>query len=223
MGGAIGAVRLSSPQQHHVVVAVGGSQHACGWRSMLRACAQCQGLWARSVVWGDALGAVRSPTRSSWCSVVAFGGSLPGHSTQSALRASVQCEGFPWMQGVSRGGHVPHERGGGWRTFTPLRWCWTIGRVTVVCLSTTLGPWDLLVTWPGVPWVSSSALGVVARRRCDSVVVVCTGCEGRVARLCATPWVWLCQRDGSGGGAHSLALVVVGGACPWVQRDLSIV
>ena len=113
---------------------------------------------------------------------------------------------------------MPHEYGGGRRTFTPLRWCWTIGRrlgrVIVVCISTTLGPWGLLAMWPGVPWVSSSALGVVARPRHDSVVVVCAGCEGCVAHLCATPWVWLCRRDGSGGGTCSLALVVVGGTCP---------
>ena len=58
-GGAIGAVRSSSPQWRRVVVAVGGLQCTCGWRSMSRACAQCQGLWARwTVVWGDALGAV---------------------------------------------------------------------------------------------------------------------------------------------------------------------
>ena len=89
----------------HGVVAVGWSRRACGWRSTSRACAQCQGLWARwTVVWGDALGAVRLPTRSSWCSVVAFGGSLPGRSTRSASRASAQREGFPWTQGVSRGG-----------------------------------------------------------------------------------------------------------------------
>ena len=169
---------------------------------------------------GDALGAIQSPTRSLWCSVVAFGGSLPGRSTRSASRTSAQREGFPWTQGVSRGGRVPHECGGGQRTFTPLRWCWTIGwrlgHVAIVRISTTLGPWGLLATWPGVPWVSSSALGVVARCRRDSVVVVCAGCEGCVARLCAMPWVWLCQRDGSGGGACSLALVVVGGACPVV-------
>ena len=68
----------------------------------------------------------------------------------------------------------------GRRTFTPLHWCWTVGRrlgrVAVARLSTTLGPWGLLATWPGVPWVSSSAVGVVARCRHDSVVVVCAGC-----------------------------------------------
>ena len=107
---------------------------------------------------------------------------------------------------------------GGWRTFTPLRWCWTVGRhlgrVAVARLSMTLGPWGLLATCPGVPWVSSSAVGVAACRRRDSVVVVCAGCEGCVMRLCATPWVWLCRRDGGGGGVSSLTLVVVGGMCP---------
>ena len=113
-GGAIGAVRSSSPQRRCVVVAVGGSQRLCGWRLTSHACVQCQGLWARwTVVWGDALGAVRLPTRSLWCSVVAFGGLLPGCSTRSVSRASVQCEGFPWTQGVSRGGRVPHEQVGG--------------------------------------------------------------------------------------------------------------
>ena len=102
---------------------------------------------------------------------------------------------------------MPHERGGGRRT---------VGHVTIMRLSTTLGPWGLLATWPGVPWGSSSALGVVVRHRRDSIVVVCAGCEGCVTRLCATPWVWLCQRDSSGGGTRSLALVVVGGACPVV-------
>ena len=109
---------------------------------------------------------------------------------------------------------------GGRRTFTPLRWCWTVGRrlgrVAVACISMMLGPWGLLATWPGVPWVSSSALGVVACRHHDSIVVVCAGCEGCVVCLCVTPWVWLCRRDGSGGGACSLALVVVGSACPVV-------
>ena len=91
---------------------------------------------------------------------------------------------------------MPQERGGWRHTFTPLHRCWTIGWclgcVAIVCVSTTLGPWGLLVTWPGVPWVSSSTLGVVTRRRRDSVVVVCAGCEGCVAHKCATPWVWLC-------------------------------
>ena len=128
--------------------------------------------------------------------------------------------GSPGRRGSVGGGRVPHERGGGWRTFTPLRWCWTVGRclgrVTVACISTTLGPWGLLATWPGVPWVSSSTLGVVARHHCDSVVVVCAGCEGCVTRLCTMPWVWLCRRDSSGGGTRSLALVVVGGTYPVV-------
>ena len=172
-GGAIGAVRSSSLQRHRVVVAIGGSQRACGWRSTSHACAQRQGLWARwTVVWGVALGAVRSPMRSSWCSVVAFGRSLPGRSTRSVSHASVQRKGFPWTRGVSRGGTCPMNVVGGRRTFTPLHWCWTVGRrlgcVAVVCLSTTLGPWGLLATWPGVPWVSSSAMGVVAHRHRDS-------------------------------------------------------
>ena len=34
--------------------------------------------------------------------------------------------GFPWMQGVSRQGRMPHEHGGGWRTFTLLHRCWTV-------------------------------------------------------------------------------------------------
>ena len=189
-------------------------------RSAPRACAQRQGLWARwTVVWGGAIGAVRSSSPQRCRVVVAVGGLQPGRSTRSASRASAQHEGFPWAQGVSRGGRMPHDVVGR-RTFTPLRWCWTVGRhlgrVTVARLSTTLGPWGLLAMWPGVLCVPSSALGVVAHRRRDSIVVVCAGCEGCVAHLCATPWVWLCQRDGSGGSACSLALVVVGGACPVV-------
>ena len=172
------------------------------------------------MVWGGAIGAVRSSSPQQRRVVVAVGGSQPGRSTRSASRASAQRERFPWTQGVSRGGRVPHERGGGRCTFTPLRWCWTVGwhlgHVAVARISTTLGPWGLLATWPGVPCVSSSTLGVVARHHRGSIVVVCAGCEGCVARLCATPWVWLCRQDGSGGGTRSLALVVVGGACPVV-------
>ena len=122
------------------------------------------------------------------------------------------------MQGVSGRGRVPHERGGGRRTFTPLRRCWAVGRrlghVAVAHVSTTLGPWGLLATWPGVVLAPSSAVGVAVRRRVDSGVVVCTSHEGCVVRLCATPWVWLCRREDGGGGARCLALVVVGGVCP---------
>ena len=59
-GGAFGAVRSSSLQRHCVVVAIGGSQRACGWRLMSRACAQCQGLWM--VVWGGC----------HWCHPIIF-------------------------------------------------------------------------------------------------------------------------------------------------------
>ena len=106
--------------------------------------------------------------------------------------------------GVSRGGRVPHGRGGGQRTFTPLRRCWTVGQclghIAVARISTTLGPWGLLATWPGIPSVSSSALGVASRRRRVSWVVACTDGRGSVARLCATPWLWLWRHGGGGGG-----------------------
>ena len=91
---------------------------------------------------------------------------------------------------------MPQERGGGQHTFTPLHRCWTVGwhlgHVAIVHVSTMLGPWGLLVTWPGVPSVSSSALGVATRRCGSSGVVACAGCEGCVTCLCATPQVWLC-------------------------------
>ena len=124
-------------------MAVGWLWRACGWRSTSRAYAQRQGLWAQwTVVWGGAIGAVRLSSPQRRRVVVAVGGSQPGRSTRSASRASAQREGFPWTQGVSRGGRVPHECGGGRRTFTPLRWCWTVGwclgRVAVARM--TLGP-----------------------------------------------------------------------------------
>ena len=155
-----------------------------------------------------------------------------GHSMRSASCASAQCKGFPWTQGVSRGGRIPHECGGGQRTFTPLHWCWTVGRclgrVAVTCVSTTLGPWGLLATWPGVVLAPSSAVGVATCHRGDSAVVVCAGCEICVTRLCMTLGMRLCRQDdsggggmcatsvlaGGGGGACCLALVVVGGMCP---------
>jgi len=122
------------------------------------------------------------------------------------------------MQGVSRQGHMPHEHGGGWHTFTLLHQHWTVGwrlgRVAIACTRGALRPLGLLATWPGVVLAPSSTVGVAARGRGDSDVVVCTGCEDCIVHLCTTPWVWLCQREGGGGGTRCLALVVVGGACP---------
>ena len=75
---------------------------------------------------------------------------------------------------------MPQERGGWQHTFTPLHRCWTVGRrlghIAIVRVSTMLGPWGLLVTWPGVPSVSSSALGVAMHH--------CGMC--RLQRLCHT-------------------------------------
>ena len=188
---------------------------------MSRACAQCQGLWARwTVVWGDALCAVRLPTQSSWCSVVAFGGSLPGRSTRSVSRASVRCRVFPGRRESARGGRVPLRCSGGRHTFMPLRrrWVvwWRLCRAAVGRVSTTLGPWGLLATWRGVASVPSFALGVAMCGCGGSGVVACTSCENCVARLCVTLGAWLCRRDDGGGGACPWALVVVGGACPVV-------
>ena len=87
-------------------------------------------------------------------------------------------------------------------------------RVAVASTRGALRPLGLLVTWPGVVLAPSSAVGVAAHGRGDSNVAVCAGCEDCVAHLCAMPWVWLCRREGGGGGLHCLALVVVGGTCP---------
>ena len=80
---------------------------------------------------------------------------LVGHSLvdphDHASCASAQRKGFPWMQGVSSRGRVPHERGGVWRTFTPLHRCWAIGRcllhVSIAHVNRALRPLGLLATW----------------------------------------------------------------------------
>ena len=178
-------------------MAVGRWWHTCGWRSLSHSSAQHQGLSTRwMVVWGGALGAVQLPLPSSWCVVVAFGGSLPGCSTGSALHASVQCRVFPGRRESARGGRVPLRCSGGQHTFVPPHQCWVVWwclhRATVARVSMTLGPWGLLVTWCGVVSVPSFALGVAMCGCGGSGVVVCTGCENCVTRLCVTLGVWLC-------------------------------
>ena len=112
---------------------------------------------------------------------------------------------------------MPHEHGGGRRTFTLLHWCWTVGwhlgRVAIAHTRGVLRPLGILATWPGVVLAPSSAVGVATRGHGDSDVVVCTGCKDCVVCLCAMPWVWLCRQEGGGGGTRCLALVVVGGMC----------
>ena len=148
-------------------------------QSALRACVQCQGLWAWWTVDVEgAGGALRLLLQSHtvevvigwWCASVgdrAIGVArlcaMPGPfdpvdregdgvqlvalDHHRVVVASCGCGhwwvaawsfhaisiahfcatlGFPWMQGVSRQGRMPHEHGGGWRTFTPLHRCWTV-------------------------------------------------------------------------------------------------
>ena len=95
---------------------------------------------------------------------------------------------------------MPLGCGGGQRTFIPLRRCWTVGQclghVAITRVSRVLGCLGPLATWLGVALVCTCTVGMAMCRCGISWVVVCAGCEESedcVARLCATPWVWLCQ------------------------------
>ena len=97
-----------------------------------------------------------------------------------------------------------------------LRQRWVVCRrlCHVTRISTTLGPWGLLVMWHWVVSVPSFELGVAVLCCGGSGVVACTGCEICIVRLCVMLGAWLCQWDDGGGVAHPWALVVVSGACP---------
>ena len=94
------------------------------------------------------------------------------------------------------GGGVPLRCSGGQHTFVPLcqHWVvwWHLRCAAVTCVSTTLGPWGLLVTWCGVASVPSFALGVAVCSCGDFGVVVCAGCVDCVTHLCTTLGAWLC-------------------------------
>ena len=62
------------------------------------------------------------------------------------------------------------------------------------------GAFGPLATWHGVPSVPSFTLGVAARCCSGSWVVVCAGHKVCVGRFCTTSGLWLCQREGGGGG-----------------------
>ena len=82
---------------------------------------------------------------------VAIGGLWPDRSARSLWHPWAWHWRFPCSRVVSSGGCVPHEHGGGQRTFTPWRWCWTIGwrlgHIAVAHTRGVVGFLRLLVMW----------------------------------------------------------------------------